>query len=77
MKMIKTPASSSIKEHGYEEHTETLSVRYVNDRLYHYHGVPKRVYDFLKAADSAGQYINKHVKNQYKYTPQNEEGAKR
>ena len=71
--MIKTPSSSSIAEYGYEEHSQTLAVRYVNKKLYHYHGVPKRTYDFLRAADSAGSYISNHIKPHHKFTQK--EGA--
>lgn len=65
---INTPSSSSIQGYGYDRENNTLAIRFHTGKLYHYHKVPEKVYNMLLAADSAGQYINKHIKNSFNYT---------
>ena len=68
LSMIGTPSSSSIKEYGYDKDTNTLAIRFHTGRLYYYHKVPEKVYNMMRAADSAGQYVNNHVKGVFKYS---------
>lgn len=66
--MIETPKSSSIHSYGYGELSETLAVRFrTSNKVYHYTHVPIKVFNFMKAADSVGQYVNNHVKGKYPF----------
>lgn len=59
--------SSNIAEIGYDENSETLEVLFKNDRVYQYFSVPGQVADELMTAGSHGQYLNQHIKGQYRY----------
>jgi hypothetical protein len=61
--------SSNLASIGYDDDTATLAVQFNNGTLYHYHDVPRQVYEGLMSASSHGQYLDKHVKkNGYRYT---------
>ena len=60
--------STMIKEAGYDEATQVLTVKFVNgDEVYEYKNVPKTVYDELMAAESKGSYFAKNIKGRYEF----------
>ena len=61
--------SSNIAAIGYDDTTNTLGVRFLNGTEYHYHGVPRDVYDGLVNAGSKGTYLNQLIKKSgYSYS---------
>ncbi len=59
--------SSNITEIGYDEASSTLEILFRNGRLYQYFDVPPQAHRELMAASSHGQYLNTHIKGQYRY----------
>ena len=60
--------STMIKEAGYDEATQVLTVKFVNgDEVYEYKNVPKSVYDELMAAESKGSFFAKNIKGKYDF----------
>ena len=60
--------STLIKEAGYDEATQVLTVKFVNgDEIYEYKNVPKAVYDELMAAESKGSFFTKNIKGKYEF----------
>ena len=60
--------STLIKEAGYDEATQVLTVKFVNgDEIYAYKNVPKAVYDELMAAESKGSFFAKNIKGKYEF----------
>lgn len=58
--------SSNVDALGYS--LGNLLVRFKTGGVYSYAGVPFRIFDELRNADSVGQYLNKQVKGVYPYT---------
>lgn len=54
--------SSQIKEIGHDGSSNTLFVRFKNNRLYSYHPVDKEKYQEFKDAESQGVYFHKNLK---------------
>ena len=50
---------------AYEHADNTLTVEFNSGRQYAYYDVPRRVWDGLRAAPSAGVYYNNEIKGQY------------
>lgn len=59
--------SSNVDEIGYNAETKTLSVRFKNGGLYHYHLVEPEKYEALKNADSIGSHLHKHIKPHHSF----------
>jgi len=55
-------ASSAIESMGYDHQAMTLAIEFTNGREYHYYGVPPAVVEQLRAAPSAGRFVNEHIK---------------
>lgn len=69
---LKAPAkkSSSIAATGYDIATRTLRVQYHgNSKVYDHPDVPPEKIDEMHAAESIGQFINKHIKPHYPPVP--------
>jgi hypothetical protein len=62
-------ASSVISRVAYDEEQGALSIWFRATGRYIYHGVPKAVYDALRAAPSAGRYFNDCIKRRYRCEP--------
>jgi hypothetical protein len=60
-------SSSNISEVGYDTSNETVLVRFLNNALYAYKGVPETTFEELRTAPSVGSYINRNFKNVYPY----------
>lgn len=64
--------SSNISSVGFDKDTGTLAVEFKSGGVYHYHNVPKTIYDEFLADKSQGSHFHKNIKNQYKYTKQDD-----
>jgi len=63
-----TPVSSSnIAEVGYNAEAQEVYVRFLNNALYVYKGVPQFECDGLLNAPSVGSYLHRNYKNVYPY----------
>jgi len=60
--------SSNIATIGYDVDSETLEIEFIRGGVYQYFDVPAQIYEDLLSADSAGQYLNAHVKGVYRYS---------
>jgi hypothetical protein len=60
-------SSSNIDEIGYDEQNQEVYVRFLNNSLYVYKGVPVHEYQNLLTAPSHGSYLNRNFKNVYPY----------
>lgn len=59
--------SSNVEEIGYDEENQIMNVRYKNNSLYCYKGVPQNEYDALLYAPSVGKYLHSNIKGVYPY----------
>jgi len=69
VRSIEFKPSSNIESIGYDEENMSLIVTFKSGTAYSYSKVPSLVADGFSQADSAGQYLNQNIKNQYDYTP--------
>jgi len=60
-------SSSNIAEIGYNEDDQEVYVRFLNNSLYVYKGVPIFEFEGLRDSPSVGSYINRNYKNVYPY----------
>ena len=60
-------SSSNIESIGYDEQNQEVYVRFLNESIYVYRGVPQHEYENLKNAPSLGSYLHKNYKNVYPY----------
>ena len=61
-------ASSNVKAIGYDEHTQTLEVEFLDGRVYQYYGVPEHTHSQFMGASSKGQFFHIYIKNRYPYS---------
>ena len=59
--------STGIKWIRYDESARTLDVAYVNSGEYRYFDVGPEVYAWLRRAESKGKFVNRLVKEKYRY----------
>ena len=59
--------STNISKIGYDEESNTLSVKFRSGSLYLYNEVPPDVHLALMDAGSKGVYLNRHIKNEYEF----------
>ena len=60
-------SSSNVAELGYDSATQTVFVRFLDNRLYIYKNVPEGEYQGLLNAPSIGSYLHQNFKNVYAY----------
>ena len=65
--------STGIRWIRYDEHARTLDVAYVNSGEYRYFDVEPEVYAWLSKVESKGRFVNRLVKEQYRYERLNAE----
>jgi hypothetical protein len=58
-------ASTSIQSAEYESDSQTLTVEFVNGRVYELEGVPPEVWNAFKTSWSAGQFFNQNLRGRY------------
>ena len=61
-------ASSNVKAIGYDEHTQTLEVEFLNGRVYQYYDIPENMHNHFMQAPSKGQFLHIYIKNRYPYS---------
>jgi hypothetical protein len=59
--------SKGIRWIRYDERTRTLDVAYTNSGEYRYFDVGPEVYEWLVRAESKGKFVNRLVKEKYRY----------
>jgi hypothetical protein len=59
--------SKGIRWIRYDEHTRTLDVAYTASGEYRYFDVGPEVYAWLMKAESKGKFVNRLVKEKYRY----------
>ncbi len=59
--------SSAIRRAAYEDEALTLDIWYAGGDRYRYFGVQLEVYQELRAAPSAGEYVNREIKPNYRF----------
>jgi hypothetical protein len=59
--------SSAVNFVYYDEVAAELHVVFTSGRAYVYYGVPRRVYDRMLAAASAGVFFNANIRDRYRY----------
>jgi KTSC domain len=59
--------SKGIRWIRYDEHTRTLDVAYAASGEYRYFDVGPEVYAWLMKAESKGKFVNRLVKEKYRY----------
>ena len=59
--------SSNLARIGYDHATWTLTVQFLNGRIYEYYLVPRHQYDAFLSAPSKGRFLNRHIKGVYVY----------
>jgi len=59
--------SSNVAQIGYDEPNQEVYVRFTNNTLYTYKGVPKHEFEGLKNAPSIGSYLHRNYKNVFPY----------
>ena len=59
--------SSVVAAIRYDASSSTLRVVYVSGAVYDYKKVPEKIYNKMKAASSKGEYLNYHIKPNYKF----------
>jgi hypothetical protein len=60
-------ASSNVESVTYDPDVENLGITVSGGRSYTYYNVPLSVYRGLTSASSAGQYVNRFIKQRYPY----------
>lgn len=64
---METVNSNGIRWIRYDERTRTLDVAYTNSGEYRYFDVGPEVYAWLVRAESKGKFVNRLVKERYRY----------
>jgi KTSC domain len=59
--------SSAIVRAAYDDELETLDLWYKGGDRYCYFDVPMEVYQALRSAPSAGEYVNREIKPNYRF----------
>ena len=67
MNWIETPNSSTIARHRYDEKGRVLTVEFKNGGAYNYYDVPEALYEQMKVASSAGEFLAQSIKGAYRY----------
>ena len=62
-----SPISKSIRWIRYDEQTCTLDVAFTGSGEYRYFGVEPEVYAWLTKVESKGKFVNRLVKEKYRY----------
>ena len=62
--------SSNISAAGHDEKENILAIKFKDGALYHYHDVPKDVYETLIGAKSVGSHFHSTIKGNYKHSKQ-------
>ena len=64
---MKAVQSSNLESIGYDKVNKILQVKFIGNGVYQYYDVPATVYTEFCNAPSLGSYLQKHIRNKYKY----------
>jgi KTSC domain len=56
-----------MKSVGYQSKSKILEIEFRSGAVYHYLGVPKKVHESLRRAESKGQYFNGEIRGEYAF----------
>jgi hypothetical protein len=59
--------STNVDSIGYDYEDGVLYIKFVNQALYYYEGVPPQVYDEALVVSSIGRFVHTDLKGQYSY----------
>lgn len=59
--------SRGVRAIAYDAEKRTLDVEFSSSKVYRYFDVPPSVYEWLSRADSKGRFINRLVKDKYRF----------
>ena len=59
--------SRAVKSIRYDNAARTLDVEFASEATYRYFDVPHDVYEWLLRVDSKGKFVNRLVKEKYRY----------
>lgn len=66
--MYRTPVNSSnIRSIGYDPQMATLEVEFTSGDVYQYFNVPENLYRQFLDTSSHGQFLNDHIRYNYRY----------
>ena len=66
--MYRTPVNSSnIRSIGYDAQSATLEVEFTTGDVYQYYNAPEHLYQQFLQASSHGQFLNDHIRYNYRY----------
>jgi len=66
--MNRIPVSSSnINSIGYDRQSRVLEVEFSSGDVYQYFDVPEHLYNILIGTSSKGQFLNEHIKYNFRY----------
>jgi hypothetical protein len=66
--------SKAVKSLLYDDATRNLDVEFASTSTYRYFDVPRDVYEWLLRVDSKGTFVNRLVKEKYRYERVGSEG---
>ncbi len=66
-KRAHTFSSSAIARALYDEDESLLDIWYKGGDRYRYFNVPAQAFEALLSAPSAGEYVNRHIKEAYRF----------
>lgn len=59
--------SSNIRSIGYDNQTAILEVEFTSSDVYQYFSVPEYLYQKFLQAPSHGEFLNEHIRYNYRY----------
>lgn len=64
---MQSVSSSNLSAVGYDAESKTLRVTFRTGLTYEYKGVPKRTFEELMSAESAGTYFHNNIRTDFAY----------
>jgi len=59
--------STTMRSVGYDARSRILEIEFDSGAVYQYVGVPARIYEELRRAESKGRYFNNEIRDCYPY----------
>ena len=60
-------SSSNIRSIGYDKLANTLEVEFISGDIYQYFNVPEYLYQQFLSTSSHGEFLNSHIRYNYRY----------
>ena len=61
-------SSSNVQSIGFDEHSQTLYVDFINGSRYQYFKVPKSIFEQFLVANSKGKFLHRNIKDKFTYS---------